>query len=1001
MIGVSVSQEGTKNGVATDIDGNFSLRVPAGAVIRFSYIGYKATTITANGQRNVRVTLEPENNVLDDVVVIGYGAVKKRDLTGAISSVKAETITLTPTSNPMEALQGRVAGLDITQTSGQPGEGVEIQLRGNRSITASGTPLFIIDGLPGGDYSTINPNDIESIEVLKDASSTAVYGSEGSNGVIIITTKQGSAGKTRVNFDAYLGVNGWSTTPTMTSPAENIRTRYLAYKYAGIDVPDDSDLKAMEAALAAGETIDWVDELLGNGLSQNYSLSISGGNDKTKAYFSLNYNDVNGQYKNDNYKVYSSSMRVSTEVNKWLTAGVNFQGSYTDRNATKSHLSDGLKCDPFGTLYNEDGTINPFPLLTAPNTVNLLLDRNKDVYRNNTTNLQVYIQPYLRINPFKGFTLESRLSGNFNYVTKNTFQGYGAYDFYRTAGVAALGASLTDYATLTNAEINNQRTIGYTWENVLTYNFTLANIHEFTITGVTSWQSSDYNSSKSYANSIPYNSMYWTNLGANTDPKPQVDSNFTMHRRMGYVGRINYTLLGRYLFSASVRRDGDSVLSSGRKWSTFPAVSAGWRISDESFMESTRDWLNNLKLRVGYGETGAASIDPYATLSVLVPGQVGIGGVLTNTYAFSQTLTNPALTWERSKSWNIGVDFGMLNNRIDLSAEYYITNTDDVIWKQSLPINNGGYSASEYYTINRNIATTRNQGFELTLNTHNIETRDFSWSSTITFATNKEKVTSLGEGASEYITNGDYTLHIGDPVKSYRAHKFAGIWQLGEEADAAAFGALPGDIRVDIPGMKRVSEGVWEKTFKNDDGTVTTQTYDASNPYAINDDDRVIIGHATPDWQLGFSNTFTWKWFDLSVYMFWRHGQKFSYEPIGWYTGSGGSFPEHFNYWTPENPSNEFPALDASRDWQKSAGNGSIYWVDGSYFKVKNITLGYTLPAVACKKINIERLRIYGTITNPFIYANSNILKGYDPEQAGKFDFPLTRQLVFGLNVTF
>ena len=1003
MVGVSVQEEGSKVGVATDLDGNFALNVRPGAVLHFSYIGYKPQSVRVGDSRTLEITMEPENNVLDDVVVVGYGAVKKRDLTGAISTVKSDVITLTPSSNPMAALQGRVAGLDITQTSGQPGASLDIQLRGNRSINASGTPLFLIDGMPG-DYATINPNDIESIEVLKDASSTAVYGSEGSNGVIIITTKKGKEGQMRVNFDAYMGVNGWSTTPKMNSPEQNIYTRELAYRQAGIDPSDGNDtyLRDIKAALAAGETIDWTDEILNNGFSQNYSLSMSGGTEKTQAYFSLNYNDNSGQYKNNDYKVYSTSLRLSTKLNNWLTGGVHVQGSYTVRNTTNVRLDNALRAAPFGKIYNEDGELNPFPILNS-DVPNLLLNNNKKAYRNQNNNLRLYVQPYIRITPLKGLSLESRLSGNFNYTTTNQYNGYGSYNYYLNGGTAAVGAPFEDFKNLTSASINNSRTWGYTWENILTYNFKLADIHEFTLTGVTTWSSSQVETSAASNQEIPSNSMYWTNLGAATYPTPTVGSGYTMHKRMGYVGRLNYTLMGKYLFSVSVRRDGDSVLASGRHWSTFPAFSAGWRISDESFMESTREWMNNLKLRVGYGETGAAGLDPYASWSVLQTGQMGLGDVITGTSYFPQILSNPALTWERSKSWNIGLDLGLFNNRIDLAAEYYITNTDGVIWTQEIPVNNGGFNASSNFNINRNIATTRNQGFELSLTTHNIEMKDFSWTSTLTFSNNKEKVTSLGAGAAEYVKNGDtdYTLHVGDPIKSYRDYEFAGIWQLGQEADAAVFGARPGDIRVNIPNMHKVSDGVWEKTFRNSDGTVTTQTYDADHTYAMNTDDQVIIGHNTPDWQLGFQNTFNWKWFDLSVYMMWRNGQTFSYAPIGWYTGNGGAFPEHFNYWTKENPSNELPALDSTREWQKAPGNSSIYWVDGSFFKIKNITLGYTLPDPACRKIGLSHLRLYGTITNPLVHANSKILKGYDPEMNGSFNYPLTKQLVFGLNVTF
>ncbi len=999
MIGVSVLILGTKEGVATDFDGNYSIKAAPGATLQFSYIGYKTQTATVGSQGTINITMAPDNNVLDDVVVVGYGTVKKRDLTGAISSVKSDVITLTPAANPMEALQGRIAGLDITKTSGRPGEGLNIQLRGNRSISASGDPLFLIDGMPG-DYSTINPNDIESIEVLKDASSTAVYGSEGSNGVIIITTKKGKEGQLRVNFDAYVGVNGWATTPKMNSPEQYVKTREMAYAYAGItDLSTDTELQAYKQALANGQTINWIDEMLGNGLTQNYSLSVSGGTEKTQAYFSLNYNEDKGQYKNDNFKVYSSSLRLSTKLSNWLSSGVHVQASYTSRNRTNSHLSDGLRAAPFGTLYNEDGSLNPFPLVVGqtPYVYNLLLDREEAPYRNAQSRLRLFVQPYVRITPIKGLTLESRLSGNFNYTTSNTYNGYGSYNYYVSNGLPALGANKDDFKGSTNASINNSRTWGYKWENILTYNTTIADIHDITLTGVTSWDSSQVEGSDLYTTQIPSNTMYWTNVGAATDPNPTIGSSYTMHKRMGYIARVNYTLMGKYLLSASVRRDGDSVLASDRHWATFPAFSLGWRISDEDFMEFSRGYLNNLKLRVGYGETGAAGLSPYASWSLLQTGQMALGGKYVGTAYFPQILSNAALTWERSKSWNIGLDLGLFNNRVDLAAEYYITNTDGVIWKQSTPITNGGFDANTAFSINRNIATTRNQGFELTLTTHNVQLPDFTWSSTLTFANNKEKVTSLGDGAGEYVTNGNYTLQVGYPIQSYRKLKFDGIWQLGQEADAAVFGDRPGDVRIAVPNMYKVSDGVWEKRFE--DGS--TQRYDANNPYAIDANDAQIIGHNSPDWTLGFQNNFTWKWFDLSIYMMWRNGQMFSYEPIGWYDGHGGAFPEHFDYWTPENPSNDFPALDANRDLTLKTTTNALMWVDGSFFKIKNITLGYTMPENLCKRLYLSKFRVYGTITNPLVHASSKLLKGYDPEMNGSFNFPLTKQLVFGVNVSF
>ena len=321
-----------------------------------------------------------------------------------------------------------------------------------------------------------------------------------------------------------------------------------------------------------------------------------------------------------------------------------------------------------------------------------------------------------------------------------------------------------------------------------------------------------------------------------------------------------------------------------------------------------------------------------------------------------------------------------------------------------MPITNGGFDARNNFTINKNIARTRNRGLELTLNTRNVETRNFSWQSTVTFSNNKERVTDLGENASEFITNGDYTLHIGDPIRSYRAYRIGGVWQKGQETDAAVFGKQPGDLRVEIPNMHKVSDGVWEKVFPDqldDNGNPIVQTYTAENPYSVNADDKQIIGHQSPDWSLGFQNTFTWKWFDLSVYMYTRQGQMIYYDPITWYSSSGGAFPSHFNYWTSTNPSNDFPALNSSRNWQSDEYYTSLAYVDGSFFKIKNVTLGFTLPRTACRKIGISSLRLYGTITNPLVHANSHLLKNYDPEMGGGLDFPLTKQLVFGLNLSF
>ena len=1004
VIGASVVVEGTTTGTTTGVNGQYSLTVPAKSTLVFSFLGYKEVKVEVAGKTSIDITMTEDAAALDEVVVIGYGTVKKRDLTGAVSSVKSDVVKLTPSANPMESLQGRIAGLDITKSSGQAGAGVSMQLRGNRSISEGGNPLILIDGMPG-DYSSLNPNDIETIDVLKDASATAVYGSSGSNGVIIITTKKGKAGKLNVNFDAYVGISDWSVLPQM-SPDHYVSTVIEAQTWAGTyDEQQDVLNEAMREAYDKGHVIDWADAILNTGVTQNYSVSVSGGNDKTQAYFSANYSEEQGQYKRDNYKLYSSMIRLNHNVNKWLSAGIHTQLAYSDKESSYSKLEQAMRANPFGQLYKEDGSVNEYPVIDDNRQVNLLLNEDRDAYRRPSHNFKLYFQPYVKITPLKGMTIESRLSAALNYSNSKSWVGYGSYQFYDQAGTGAVGRPNSELANYTSASISNSRSWGYTWENILTYNFSIADDHDFTVTGVTTYSHSQNESSSQSATGILSNVEKWTNMAKATGTK-NLSSGYSMGKSMGFVARLNYSYQGKYLFSASVRHDGNSKLAKGKKWDTFPAVSAGWRISEEKFMDGTKGWLDNLKIRVGYGETGAAGIGAYSSWSILQQGQMSLGGVLTTNYNFPNPITNANLTWERSKSTNIGLDASFLNNRIELSAEYYIVNTDDVIWNLTLPVNNGGQNASTYFTTTANMAKTQNKGVELTLTTRNIVKKDFQWTSTVTFAKNNEQVKALGEGAAEFVQQDtrdekSYTLHIGDPVKSYWHYKLDGVWQLGEEADAAAFGKQPGDLKVNIPGMEKVSDGVWKKAYEMEDGTIEYNEYTAENPYSVSADDKQMIGHASPDWSFGFQNTFTYKWFDLSIYMYGRFGQMMYYDPLVWYSSGGGNFPDYFNYWTPENPSNDFPALNSTRNWKDDSYYTARGFVDASFFKIKNITLGYTLGKKAASKIGIQRFRVYATITNPLVVAKSHLVEDYDPEMGGSLDFPLTKQVVFGVNLSF
>lgn len=1007
MIGVTVMVEGGKGAAVTDLDGNFTISAASNATLKFTYTGYKDLVVKVGNRQQLSLKMEPDVIGLEDVVVIGYGTIKKRDLTGAVASVKSEDITLSPMPNPVEALQGKVAGLDITRSSGQAGASASIKLRGTRSLMAAedgnDEPLVLVDGLPGS-LTTLNANDIESIEVLKDAASTAVYGSSGANGIIIVTTKSGKEGKIKVDLNAYIGINGWSTVPKVYDSNGYFNLRKQAQIAGGTYTTDENVFsEEVYQAYLEGQNIDWADAMLGTGITQNYSLSVSGGNEKTKAYLSLNYSGEDGQYDNDNYKVYSSNMKIDHQISKILSIGANMQGSFTYKNSASADLEDMLIASPIGTLYDEDGNVNAFPVVGDANTVSLLLN-NKSNYRNNTQYTRIYLNPYIRITPFKGFTFESRLNLSLAFSKTNKFTGIGSYEYYE----ADRNADGVTTSTAVTASVANYNTYNYKWENILTYNFTLGKAHEFTLTGVTSWNHNRREYSYASADSFTTNTYLWHNLGAGKNYKAQ--SSYTMSKGMGFVGRINYSYEGKYLASVSVRHDGSSRLAKGNRWDTFPAFSLGWRISEEKFMEKTRSWLDNLKIRFGWGVTGTASISEYQTVSQLEQSYMILGNQTLLTYKYPQEVVDPNLGWEKSYNTNIGIDASFLNGRIDVTADYYITKTKDIIYTAQIPVTNGAYNSSSQYTTTTNICESENKGLELAVTGRPFIAKkegDFSWTINLTYTNSSEKLTKFTatDGSNQYINNStDKILKEGEPINSFYSYKLLGTWKTSEAAEAAIFGAEPGDLKIDCPGLTRhvAEDGSVYYTGVNSEGVEVT--YTANNTYDAEANGKQVIGHEQPDWTMGLKNTFTYKGFDLSIYLYWRYGQMINYSMLGRYRSDGtGNFPTYFDYWTEEtgDENHYFPALTSLKDISQYKGYSGLSFVDGSFWKVKNITLGYTLPKKTLKKMGFENLRLYTTITNPFVFAKSDLIKDYDPEMAGSLSYPLTKQFVFGVNVTF
>lgn len=962
IIGATIKIKGGTTGTVTDIDGKFKLNAPRDGQLLISYIGYKSREIPVAGKTYIRVSLAEDIENLNEIVVVGYGTMNKRDLTGTVQTIKSKNITLAPTSNPAEALQGKVAGLNIVKSSGQAGSDVSITLRGDRSLNGNNAPLFIIDGVPGN-YSDLNPNDIESIEVLKDASSAAIYGSAGSNGIIMITTKKAKSGKVKINFNMYEGYNGFLRYPSACMKDGYINLRREAYRTTNGAYPTDDAVLFSSAeweAVKNNQWVDWLDEGTQNGKTQNYSLSFSGGNEKTTAYFSANYNKIEGVVKNDNSSKYSFKTTIDHKFNKYLKSGANVLGSYKITNGLRGQYFTRIYAiSPLGTAYNEDGSINIFPVAGSTSDLSPLADMQGEQYKNNTKTLGLNPTAYIEIKPIKGLSVKTVISSYLSFYRTGLYNGQ-----YSSAGYGNGKSS---------AEINNGNTVNYRWENIANYDFTLKHDHHFIITGVTSWAHDTKETSGMSGYNIDYPYEFY-NMGVSDATSRDISSGYVKTQNMAYIIRANYSYKGRYLLTVSNRYEGSSMLADGHKWANFPAAAVAWRISDESFMENLY-WLDNLKLRVSYGVTGNDGVGAYSTQSFSTAGtNLAFQDIAAPYYMYGSTIANRKLTWEKTYGRNIGFDFGVLHNRINLTAEYYYNDTKDVLFKRTLPASQGGSKTSNF-SIWQNNCSTNNKGFEFVLNTVNVKTNNFNWSSTITFATNKEKIKSfVSDTPTENASNSTYWYIAGHPINSFYDYKYDGIFQ--NVTDAEAYDREVGDVKI--------------------------EEVEKDNVYDKND--KQYLGSATPKWTCGFSNTFEYKGFDLTFLFDVRWGQTMFDKILGWYDPSGmRNGPKIIDYWTPENTSGRFPRPNSNYTSFSSlpTGANSLFYIDGSYIKLRNITFGYTVPSDLLKKIYVSRLRVYATVTDPYIYTKSKYLKSYDPERGGDDEFPLTRQIVLGLNLSF
>jgi len=952
--GAKVVVEGTTIAAFTDEAGKYQITVPANATITVSYQGFKTQQVKVNGQTSIKVTLDEDfesfDKTLDEVIVVGYGTTKKSDLTGSVSTLKGKDLTAIPVTNALEALQGKIPGLDMTKSSGQPGAGLNFSIRGNRSLNASNGPLIVVDGMIYGSDVEINPNDIASMEVLKDASATAIYGTLGANGVILITTKRGKEGVSKISFNSYYSSQNVGKYANIMNGPEFAQLRREARRTVGEwDGPED-DANIFNAVqlenLQNGIYTNWADEVLGSGMQENHQLNISGGSNKTTYYFSMEYFKEDGLLKNDDLQRYSGRMSVDHQIFDNLKLSTTLNYIIKDQDLRRDPLNQANKISPLGAAYNEDGTVNVLPLGDS-STLSPLADENRKNFVNNTKENRFFGAVSGIWTPFKDFTFTTRLGlDRSNYRT-------GLFGAPFTLDVGPDGLSL---ARADNGTFNRT-----TFENFINYNYTTGNHEIQGLLGTSIWKTSqeDYSAEGRNLSSL---TMLYNNLGASQE-QIRISSSLREQQMSSFFGRLNYIYKSKYLLTAVMRADGSSVLSEGNKWGLFPSGAASWILSQEDFLKDSR-YISNLKLRLSYGISGNSAVSPYQTKGVLARSTYAFDNGSTEEAAYGYypaLVATPGLTWETTGTVNLGLDFGFFSNRITGTVDVYQQDTKDLLMQRAIP------GTSGFTTAWDNIGETRNRGIEALLSANIIapSTDDgFGWSTDVTFTANKEQIKKLPNGDRDLANN----WFVGSPISTFYDYQKLGIWQTNEAEQAATFGQVPGDIKV---------------KDQNGDGAITTE-------------DRVIIGSTVPDFTMGINSRFRYKGLELSAFLFLRQGQTINSEAAGSYKISGLENGPRVDYWTPEHATNAYPRPNAATSPSSTQYYSTLRYVDGSFFKIRDVTLAYNLPQSLIDVLHVSRLRFYVTAKNYFVFSK---IRPYDPERGGSLSYPMTRQLVVGLNL--
>lgn len=1010
VVGANVIIKGTTNGSITDVDGKFIINnVPDNATLQISFIGYITQEIKIGSQTHINIMLAEDSEALEEVVVIGYGVVKKKDLTGSVSQMSSGALKDLKVSHPTQAMAGQMAGVQVQQGSGVPGEAANIRVRGAASISASSSPLYVVDGYPLGDQNlnAINPNDIESIEVLKDASAAAIYGSRAANGVVLVTTKSGKAGKVSINLDMYYGFQNVSKKLDLMDAQEfaalskeAFNTNYTS-KVPGSSASDPLDMRPAgnryrypaifddAAAMAAiGKGTDWQDEIFRTAPIQNYQLTVTGGDEKTKYMFSGGYFNQDGIIIGSDYERFSARAKIDSEFTKWLKVGINLAPTYINENTiTSGHWStEGVMLAAGATssivpVKNPDGTwgsqaeyaVASDGLTGVTNAVANALDID-----NSKKTLRLFGNMYAEISILKNLKFKTTLGADIMQWRSK---------YFRPSNVPKNGTVAPLPSTDRKGNTKNEEVFNWLNENTLTY-FESFGLHEIDAVIGFTVQKNVWNQSEVEASDFPDDIIRTMNNGKVRTGK----SNMNEWSLLSYLGRVNYRFNNRYYLTASIRADGSSRFGKNNRYGYFPSGSVAWRVSQEDFMKDF-SWLSDLKVRASYGLTGNNNIPNYGSIGTMenknyVFGS-GTGNVVTG--LAQKSFSNADLTWEKTKQLDVGFEISVLNSRVSFAMDYYQRKTTDLLLQVDIPTITGFNNAW------RNIGKVDNNGFEFAINTVNILKNDFTWNTNINMSTNKNKVVALGPtGDPIYHDGGVGSSHItmiGEALASFYGYKQIGVYMNQADLDNS-------------PKMDNSQVGDIKYADINNDGV-------------INADDRTIIGNNDPKFTWGMTNTFVYKNFDLSVVLQGVHGRDVLHLAKRFYEnleGNQNQMRTTLNRWKSESdPGNGWiPRANASTTGQNNAV--SSRWIeDASFVRINNLTFGYTLPRNLAQKWTMQNARIYFSVQNLATFTDYS---GYNPETSFRADdetnvvnrlargadygiYPLNRTFTFGLNVTF